>query len=94
MTCTFAPSDDPSVISNPSIERLFSIFIGEPDTLAEIADSWYELMVAHLLYIRPHMSRDETSLLVETCLSQMLEIDPEMNMTGMDMIIPHLAHDI
>lgn len=56
---------------NPSIERLFMILLGDSDVLIQTAGTWYELLVARLLYSKPQMMKDEVKWLAETCLRDM-----------------------
>lgn len=50
-------TDEAAVRNNPNLETLMQLLLGNVDRLAEFSDTWYELLVARLVYSKPQMMK-------------------------------------
>jgi predicted sugar kinase len=53
---------------NPSVEQLIMLLLGDDAAMEESSDTWYELLVARLLFKKPHMMKDEIPGEVNLCV--------------------------
>eukprot|EP00457_Paulinella_chromatophora_P002549 gb/GEZN01002554.1/.p1 GENE.gb/GEZN01002554.1/~~gb/GEZN01002554.1/.p1 ORF type:complete len:733 (-),score=82.05 gb/GEZN01002554.1/:245-2212(-) len=63
----------------PDWYRLYGILLGDLDVLRQTAASWSELLIARLLYQKPHMLKEEVKALALECVEEMEEEKGELD---------------